>query len=249
MADRKIAIVGMAPASRDVALQMPRPEFEIWSLNTAYLFLEDHWDRWYEVHDLDWLQRRPGIVKQGYPDWLQKDHGRPIYVPQVDQRIVNGHRYPLEKVVERFGRRLPDGKPVVYFQSTIDWMLAHVLHEYVEEAERTGKKPDWELHVLGVDMALGTEYAYQRPSAEYWIGIALGMGIGVNVPDRADLLKIRYVYGLDTYDPVAKKMQARHEELDQQLQAASNAEAQARDRKMMVRGALEALNWLEQQRY
>lgn len=250
MADRKVAIVGMAPSTAQMAKELPRPEFEVWSLNTAFLFLEDHWDRWYEVHDLDWLLRRPGIVKQGYPDWLQEDHGdRPIYVPKLDPRIRNCHQYPFADVVEKFGRRLPDGKPVVYFQSTVDWMLAHFLYEYVLERERLKAQPDWELHVLGVDMALGEEYAHQRPSCEYWLGILLGMGVGVNVPDRADILKIRYVYGIDSYEPVAKKLQARREELEQQLGQASNAEQQARDRKMMVRGALESMNWLEQQRY
>ena len=249
MADRQIAIVGMAPSSAKLALELPRPPFEVWGLNTGYLFLEDHWDRWYEVHRYDWLLYRPGLRKQRYFEWLAEDHGRPVYVPMLDPRIKNATQYPFKEIVEQFGRRLPDGKPVIYFQSTVDWMLAHAIYEYATTATEDGKRPDWELHVLGVDMALGEEYAYQRPSAEYWIGVALGMGMSVKIPDRADLLKIRYVYGIDSYDPVESKLQARREELEQQLHQASQTEAQARDKKMMVRGALEAQNWLEQQRY
>lgn len=232
-----------------MAAQLPRPEYEIWALNTAYHFLGDHWDRWYEVHNYDWLTNRPGLHDQGYFDWLAQDHDRPVYVPQLDKRITNATQYPFAEVVQRFGRRLPDGKPVIYFQSTIDWMLAHAIYEFQVATEQAGARPDWELHVLGVDMALAEEWGHQRPSCEHWLGIAAGMGLAVNVPDRADILKIRYVYGIDSYDPVASKLNARREELENQLANASRAEAQARDKKMMVRGALEAQNWLEQQRY
>ena len=249
MADRKIAVVGMAPSSAKMAAELPRPEYEVWALNTGYLFLGDAWDRWYEVHRYDWLLNRPGLHQQKYFEWLATDHGRPVYVPQLDERIKNAAQYPFLDVVQRFGRRLPDGKPVIYFQSTVDWMLAHAIYEYQVHTEQLGERPDWELHVLGVDMALGDEYAHQRPSCEYWLGIAQGMGITIAVPDRADIQKIRYVYGIDSYEPVAAKLGARREELEAQLQNAARAEAHARDKKMMVRGALEAQNWLEQQRY
>ena len=40
-----------------------------------------------------------------------------------------------------------------------------------------------------------SEYHHQRPSCEYFLGIAVGMGIKVYIPPEADLLKTRFLYG------------------------------------------------------
>ena len=65
-------------------------------------------------------------------------------------------------------------------------MLALAIHEGFEE-----------IHVYGVDMAVDTEYHHQRPSCEFFLGLAAGMGIKIFVPDTADLLKTRFLYGFD----------------------------------------------------
>jgi len=54
-----------------------------------------------------------------------------------------------------------------------------------------------EIIVYGVDMAVGTEYAHQRPSCEYFLGLAAGLGIKVTIPDEADPLKTRFMYGFE----------------------------------------------------
>jgi hypothetical protein len=242
----KIAVVGMAPSTKDEALSLPRPEWQIWGLNTLFNTLGDHWDRWYEIHNPDWLRGRPGINPetdpQGYWKFLHTDHGKPIYMASPDPQIPNAVQYPLKEIVDRYGRWLPDGRPYIYFQSTVDWMLANALLECEKH------EGPCEVAVLGVDMALGEEYAHQRPSGEFWIG-KLSQVANVYIPDRCDLLKIKYIYGIDSYEPVALKMQQRRKELEQRLAMAANQEAQQRDTKMALRGALDDLNWIEQQRY
>lgn len=42
-----------------------------------------------------------------------------------------------------------------------------------------------------------SEYHWQRPSVEYWIGMAKGMGIKIYVPPTADLLKTRFLYAFE----------------------------------------------------
>ena len=42
-----------------------------------------------------------------------------------------------------------------------------------------------------------SEYHWQRPSVEYWIGIAKGAGIKIYVPPTADLLKTRFLYAFE----------------------------------------------------
>jgi hypothetical protein len=45
------------------------------------------------------------------------------------------------------------------------------------------------IQIFGVEMSHDSEYAYQRPNMEYWIGIAKGKGINVQVPANCSLLR------------------------------------------------------------
>jgi hypothetical protein len=53
------------------------------------------------------------------------------------------------------------------------------------------------IDIYGVDMAVGSEYGEQRPSCEYYIGIAKGKGIDIKLPAACDLLKSRFIYGFE----------------------------------------------------
>jgi len=77
-------------------------------------------------------------------------------------RFVDCDNYPLGEIRDRFGTD--------YFCSSIDYMLALALLEGAKE-----------IHLYGVDMSMTDEYAHQKPSAEYWIGYARGMGVTVVV--------------------------------------------------------------------
>jgi hypothetical protein len=283
---RKIAICGMAPSSRD-EIPVADESWEIWGLNVLYHYLP-RWDRWYECHDFEWLRLRPGL-KQGeesYLDWLQQDHGRPIFMPRPEARFPSSVQYPLKEVVDTFGRWLPNGKAVWYCQSTIDWMLCHALWELLQQRQAFGQiaqmgeaaikhtgggwyvLPDGRKYkgkdaaivgtqagfqaligIYGIDLAMSEEYHHQRPSMEHWVGQLLGQGFQVYVPERCDILQCPFIYGLDSYEPVQKKYEQRKRELDQRLQMAATNEARARDEKMAIRGAIDDLNWIQQQRY
>jgi len=54
-----------------------------------------------------------------------------------------------------------------------------------------------EIGVWGVDMAVGTEYVNQRPSCEYFVGLARGAGIRVYIPPASDLCKTRFLYAFE----------------------------------------------------
>lgn len=250
---RSIAVVGMAPAAVQ-PLNALSDDVEIWTLNVGpQAFAGDRWHRHYEVHDYDWLKERQGQNVKPYLEWLGQDHGdKPIYLPKLDPRIPNGKQYPLTEVVQKYGRIMPDatgGRPGIYFQSTVDWMVVHAINEFQNDAARENRQVNGRLHVLGVDMGLDLEYKHQRPSIEHWLGVCLGMGIEVVLPETSDLLQCAYPYGLESYEPRAKKLQQRRNELNQQVAQAAQQEAQARDRKMALRGALDDLEYITQGRY
>ena len=91
------------------------------------------------------------------------------------------------------------------------------------------------------------EYAAQRPSCEYFLGIAVGRGIKVTIPTTSDLLAARGLYGFDTDSgQFREKWRNRTAELQQRL---TNKEAQANQamcESHYLRGALDSQRYYRQ---
>jgi hypothetical protein len=90
-----------------------------------------------------------------------------------------------------FPRKVLEEKYGAYFTNTISWEIALALHIGVDE-----------IHIYGVNMATDIEYQSQRPSCEYYIGIAKGLELAtgkpkIYVPPESDLLKCFYQYGFE----------------------------------------------------
>lgn len=176
----KIAIVGSAESTRD---QAPFLDFDwqIWGL--AWRFY-DHprMDVAFEVHDeYQW----PRYTKpELYGAWLKDPRTAeevkvPVYLlPQVQARYPNCLAYPVEEAEALMGRR--------YFTSSFSYMLALAI-----------LKGATEIAIYGVDLVVGEEYEYQRPAAEFLLGIAHAKGIKVTIPQSSSLLKSSFVYGVD----------------------------------------------------
>ena len=81
---------------------------------------------------------------------------------KLDVEYVDLHNYPLKAVIQRFGTD--------YFSSTVDYAIALALHE-----------GQTEIDLYGVNMANPGEYAYQKPGADFWCGVAIGMGVKLKV--------------------------------------------------------------------
>jgi|GEM_PF-3543075 len=191
---RKIAIVGTAPASRGEA-PYDDPTWEIWGCSNAMDL--PRITRWYELHNLD----RKAVKDSDYFQKLTQlrpgqDH--PVYVTHPDARLPTAAEFPYEAVAAQRG----------YFCSQVDLMIGHALLEHA-----AGKRVA-ELGLWGIDMAQNTEYQHQRKSAEYWLGRCEGLGLAVHIPSTSPLLKSRGVYGIDdASDEFAALYHARISEL------------------------------------
>lgn len=229
---KKIAIVGRAPSSMNLA-PFDDHEWEIWSLsNAASLNLIKRWDRWFELHNLDEGVKRWGAE---YKEWLAKDHGKPLYISSANPLAPYGTPYPWEQVFAKFGR---------YLNNSISEMICLAA---IEGATHIG--------LYGVDMAQADlaahdgngEYQHQRPSCEYHLGIARGMGIEIILPEECDLLKCARIYAYhDDEGNLFRKSKARKKELQQRQREAqqnvANLKAQLQQWEMTVakfEGALE----------
>lgn len=90
--------------------------------------------------------------------------------------------YPLKEIIECFDTD--------YFTNTVDYALALSIYRGFTQID-----------LYGVNMAWGSEYFYQKPGVEYWVGRAQGQGIKVNVHgERSTILKTKdgllYGYGI-----------------------------------------------------
>jgi hypothetical protein len=159
---REVAVVGTAPNSRKLANDLP-DTVEIWGLNDCYTFLK-RWDRWFEIHNRE-VWEADGAE---HVEFLQTCKV-PVYMLTEYPDIPNSVAYPYEEVKERLSG---------YLASTVDYMLALAIAEGVDA-----------IHVIGVNMATETEFTHQRPSCEYWLGMAQGAGIKVHLPENSPMLK------------------------------------------------------------
>ncbi len=169
---RQIAICGFAESSRDMANKLD-PDVEIWSLNRCYTFL-NRWDRWYELHEEELFSGRTGLRESDYIDLL-KGSKVPVYMRHPDTDIPMARQFPMDDMLASGLRP--------YFTTSISYMIAHAIYEH-DLGDRIK-----EIFLYGIDMSAFSEYSYQRPSVEYWCGVAEGRGITITVPLIPPVLK------------------------------------------------------------
>ncbi len=215
---RRVAIVGTSDTSRQLA-PFDDPSWEIWVLGSACGPLTNvRIDRIFEIHADAQIE---GADERAF---LRGNTTIPVYMQECADWVPMATEYPTEAIIKEFGR---------YFTNSISYMIALALYEGVDE-----------IGVWGVDMAAGSEYAAQRPSCEYMIGIARGRGIDVFIPEVSDLLKCAELYGAET-SALAVNMEARYNKLNEQLAQirASKTEAMLNEAKIM--GAMEILSYVK----
>lgn len=169
---RKVAIIGYTDSRHEAPYG--EPGWEMWGLNNLHVQVTPEqmpsFTRWYDLHD-----RATILADERHVEWLARTT-LPVFMWRPDPAAwPTTVEFPRDLLVEQFGR---------YFTNSISWMIAHAI---VEGATEIG--------VWGVDMAQSTEYAAQRPSCEYFLGLAAGLGITVTIADTSDLLKAAVLYG------------------------------------------------------
>lgn len=214
---KKVALVGFCQGSRDLAPYLDGT-FEIWGLNKGYIF-QPCASRWFEMHGpgiYKWPIRRP----HRHMDFLKAFPG-PVYMHEADPEIPNSVAFPLADVAKSLGpnvfRLQQDNslQPMTanpYISSSIAWQIALAIHERFDE-----------IHLYGIDLNTGSEYAWQKPGVEFLLGLAAGRGIKVVVPEECALLKGK-LYGRGFMKPEGEKLtksqfEIRLDEIRQRRQA------------------------------
>lgn len=197
----KCYIVGFAPNWNLTPWQ--DADAEIWCLNEFYKYMQKtpgtRADRWFEIHSKD----SPSKNNAEHQNFL-KNCPVPVYMWEHYDDIPPSIRFPKDEIMQWMQDKGYIGYK--YFTNSISWMIAMAMY--------MGYK---EIHIYGVDMATNSEYQAQRPSCEYFIGIAEGLGIKFYLPPESDLMKNAGLYGFETDNQVRLKMKNRKKELDNRL--------------------------------
>jgi hypothetical protein len=198
---KRLAIVGFADSKKDAPYD--DPTWEIWGLNDLHNSIK-RFTRWFDIHTTDNINED---VKLGRSPPDRCGIGGlarlqcPVYMQDRNADVPNSIKYPLQEILATFKGFTGDR----YFTNSISYMLAFALYEGII----SGRQWD-EIKIFGVDMAVGPEYIAQRPSCEYWIGVAEGMGVKMFIPDASDLNKTTFLYGFE--EKLQKKWETKIDE-------------------------------------
>ena len=182
----KIAIVG---THADTLAQAPwnDPEWLIYGMAHR----RNHYERYdvlFEMHKRKTWDDRPEF--EGYLDWLDDFHDN-VFTRWPDD-YAGLKIYPLEKAIELMGGRK-------YFASSFSYILCKAILDGATE-----------IGLYGMHLTAEDEYIYQKPNAEFLLGIALGRGIKITIAKGSALLSLPFVYGEDK--PLTHPLLAQYEE-------------------------------------
>ncbi len=177
----KVAIVGMAPQTRDQA-PFKDESWEIWGMNEIYLYVP-RLTVLFEIHDRMHYQsafRNPDHVK-----WLKKTKV-PIYMAKQYDDFPTCIPYPWEEMIAEYGYN---------FSSAISEMLALALSM---EYKKIG--------IWGVELNRQEEF-YQRYCVGFFIGMVemsyrLKGWPELYIPLLSNLSRYPFVYGRDGTDDI-----------------------------------------------
>lgn len=197
---KKVAIIGFTP-SRAEAPYID-PEYEVWCENALFVHNDvPRCSRWFDLHN-------PEIIDdQRLKFYSQIDV--PVFLQDVRPDVPGSVRFP-KKEIEQFIAGLADGSANMlgdYQTNSISWMIAFAMWEGFTTID-----------VYGVDMSQQSEYHFQRPNVEYFLGMCRGRGIEVNIPNTSDLLKATHQYGYGSDDGFRAKLLERKKEFEERFQ-------------------------------
>lgn len=167
-----LSLVGGAKTTRDLYRQYSADE--VWTLAYQHSLIDA--DYLFEMH------RFEDVPPQRWE--LLYHVTSPVYMLHDEPDIPMAILYPIGHVL----RVMPAS--FQSFCSTLDYMLALAIYKEVQR-----------IQIFGFELEQTGEWFYQKPTAYYWIGLALGRGIDVFIPEQSKLWKLR-LYGYEGYPRV-----------------------------------------------
>lgn len=173
----KLAIVGSGTNTRSNA-PFDDPDYDIWVFNEA---AQSEWcKRWTAVFQM----HKPEIYKghntknATHWEWLQQQHGKPIYMETRDPQVPDSVEYPLQDAIKLAGVKM--------FPTTFAYMAALAIMQGYKE-----------IRIFGVELS-ASEYEYQANGYLFWFGFLRGR-LGTENVDSAVLYLDKNIFEVPLY--------------------------------------------------
>lgn len=201
----KLAIVG-GGVTKDLA-PFDDTHCDIWTTGSISSILPRA-DVIFDIHTGDAIQPAEILEKHNCLVWMQEDDA-----------VWNGRRFPIEKLVSKYGR---------FFNSSMAIMLGWAMYSGYKRIE-----------LYGVDMSL-TEYpAEYRVNMAYLVGIARGSGIDVII-DGGLFLQPCLTYQYEKPSHIATIIKNKLDETETKLSRVRESIENLQDNEEYLRGAIDA---------
>lgn len=180
----KVAIIAGDPSYKDAPFD--DDTWEIWCCNSMWHLCKDAFgdfraDRWFEMHpeEKQTDEEMKAIQECPVPIYHLGDFGK--------RQAPNGRTYPIDDILDEF--------PYRYFTCTFAYQIALALHDGFTM-----------IGLFGVELDRGTsrERMVEKACVEFWIGVALGMGVKVITPEGSRLCTQSKLYGYEYDEEVAE---------------------------------------------
>jgi len=197
---RQVALVGFADSTRDGVRDVDG-DVEIWSLNWAYQYdFLPRIDRLFELHPPSEYELVKAEKVEKHLAFLRGAKSYPVYMQEAYPDIPRSIAYPLDAVSDDLFGTIEE--PLLYrgdvretyYTSSCSFMIALAIHERFDV-----------IYTFGFEMGSTTEYRYQKPGAEFLLGLAVGRRIITRIPENSLLIKSKiYAYEGGQYVTVAR---------------------------------------------
>lgn len=176
---RKIALLGGAKSLRGAPWF--DPTWELWSHASCRHLCKRDPDLLFDMHPPElWRDPKKKTWDPKYAKWLATNPV-PVMMQEAYPDAPASIKYPFATMITEFPRG--------YMTNQVAYMIALALMEGVTH-----------LALYGCEYNTNSEYGPQRGSAEYWLGVAEGRGVHVQLPPGCDLLnKPSLLYGYESH--------------------------------------------------
>jgi hypothetical protein len=174
---KKLAIVGSGSNTRNNA-PFDDPSFDIWVFNEA---ANSEWcKRWtacFQMHAPD-IYKGHNTKDSKHWEWLQQEHGKPIYMQDEDADVPDSVKYPLQQALSVAGVKM--------FSTTFAYMAALAVMQGYDV-----------IKIYGVELS-SSEYQYQANGYLFWFGFLRGR-LGTYNVDTAVLYLDKNIFEVPLY--------------------------------------------------
>lgn len=201
---KKLCILGTAWSCKDAPFQ--DPDYDFWGVAHCLMLPQiPKMDAVFEIHlksiwekELDPRTQKP-IIHNANNKSIK------TYLQEVDSEIPTSEKFPIKELTEKYRKYIVESD-YFYATNSIVWMIILGIDLGYEQID-----------MYGVHLECDQEWAFERPCVEYWLGVAAGLGIKVNVATAADVCRGSHLYGYAEIEIQRKKILSRVEGFNSRL--------------------------------